>query len=65
MSKRGRPPLASPKVAWKVHVDARLAAEVELILADPLRGRAAYGERSELLETLLRSWIEAQRKALP
>ena len=60
--KRGRPELQHPKTAWKVHVDSRLAAEIEILLADPLRGKAAYGERGSLIEQLLRQWVEGQRK---
>lgn len=57
----GRPRAAIPTVEWKHHVRADLAAQVELILADPMRERVKYGARSRLLEQLLEEWLAKQR----
>lgn len=58
---RGRKPRAIPTVEWKLHIQADLAAEVELLLADPAREKAKYGARSELIHSLLRDWLYKQR----
>lgn len=62
MSKRGRKALTIPNIDWKIRVRSTLAAEVELLLLDPVRGRASYGDRSALINTLLEEWVEKQRK---
>lgn len=59
--KPGRKPKSVPTVEWKFHIPVDLAAEVELLLKDPLRERVKYGARSDLLERLLRDWIARQR----
>lgn len=61
--KRGRKALVTPNLDWKIRIPTDLAAEVELLLLDPLRGKASYGERSELITSLLREWVDQQRKA--
>lgn len=55
---RGRKPLQIPNVRWVHYVPFDLAAKVELILADPIRGKAKFGERSDLMTTLLRDWLK-------
>ena len=57
----GRKPYAEPRVAWKVYLPQNLAAEIELLLLDPMREKIRYGARNELLERLLREWILEQR----
>ena len=56
----GRKPYAEPRVAWKVYLPQQLAAQVELLLLDPMREKVKYGARNELLEGLLRDWILEQ-----
>jgi metal-responsive CopG/Arc/MetJ family transcriptional regulator len=51
-----------PKKAWKVYIPEDLAAKVEILLADPLRGKRAYGKRNELIEALLRDWMANQQR---
>jgi hypothetical protein len=60
--KAGRKPNAVPTVEWKLHIQADLAAEIEMLLLDPARERAKYGARSELIHQLLRQWLEEQRR---
>lgn len=58
---RGRPKKHDTPVSWYVSIPSSLAAEVELILLDPLTGRPRFGERSQLVELLLRDWVEKMR----
>lgn len=39
-----------------------LLLEVEAVLFNPLRGKPKWGARGLLIETLLRGWLEEQRK---
>lgn len=59
--KRGRKAYTIPNVDWKVRIPSDLAAEVELLLFDPLTENVTYGARSQLLESLLRDWVDAKR----
>ncbi len=45
----------------KVSVPAALAAELDLLLEDPLTRRRKYGSLSRLVEALLREWLAAQK----
>lgn len=63
MSKPGRKPLADPRIPWRVYIRSKLAAEVELLLLDPMRQKVKYGSRGELIESLLEDWVDAQRKS--
>jgi hypothetical protein len=38
-----------------------LAATVDLLLLDPMREKVGYGKWSDLIEALLRRWINEQR----
>lgn len=58
---RGRPRSTQGFVAWEVHLNADLAAQVELLLLDPLRNKPRYGARGKLVEKLLKGWVEEQR----
>ena len=58
---RGRPKKHDTPVSWYVSLPQSLAAEVELILLDPLTGRPEFGKRSQLVESLLRNWVEEMR----
>ena len=45
----GRKPLIIPNVSWKIQVPIDIAAEIDLINLDPVRGTPAYGKRSEFV----------------
>ena len=60
---RGRPQLKMPRVEWRCQVRADIAAQVELLLADPMRQHVKYGARSVLIEALLEKWLAEQRQA--
>lgn len=53
----GRPKHAVPPVEWKNSLPSDLAAQVELLLKDPMRDKPRYGARSVLIEKLLRAWL--------
>lgn len=57
----GRPRSSVPYTRWDVHIDAALAAEVEILQWDPVMQKPKYGSRKELLESLLREWVARQR----
>lgn len=61
MSRSRRPPY----VRWKVNLDATLAAQIELHFFDPTHGKPRYGDRSELIEALLREWLSKISPPLP
>jgi len=60
--KRGRKALTIPNIDWKIRMPSDLAAEVELLLFDPVKEEVTYGARSALIEELLRDWVEAKRQ---
>lgn len=62
MTKLGRKPYTEPRAEWKVYLPSSLAAEVELLLIDPLREKVKYGARNELLEKLLRDWLQKEKE---
>jgi len=62
--KRGRKPLTTPSIEWKNSIPSPLAAEIELLLLDPISGRVTYGARSQLIESLLRDWVDKQRNTV-
>jgi hypothetical protein len=64
-ARQGRPPNATPTVPWELRIPETLAAEVTLLLYDPLLCRPRVGARSDLCNRLLREWVERQRKATP
>lgn len=49
----------------KVSVPAALAAEVNLLLEDPLTRRRKYGALSKLIEALLKNWLALQHQEHP
>lgn len=57
-----RPKLITPNVPWKVHIPEDLAAQVEILLADPMTGRRKYSVRNELITRLLREWLSEQQR---
>lgn len=60
--KRGRPKLLIPTVEWKLRVPVDLAAKVDLLCLDPLRGSIAYGERSAFVTALIREHLSTLEK---
>ena len=58
---RGRRPSAVPSVRWVAYIPADVAAKVELILTNPVRGKPNYGERGELMTALLQKWLKEQQ----
>jgi len=54
---------ATPSIEWKLHINVEIAAQVELLLADPMRQKVRYGARSDLTEKLYKRWIDEQLKA--
>ena len=52
-------------VQWKVTLDPTLAARVESANWDPVSRKPRYGSRKQLLESLLREWLERQEGASP
>lgn len=57
MAKRGRPTPTMPKVEWKCYIPADIAAKIDLLHLDPIRGTVTYGARSELVTRLLREYL--------
>ena len=63
-SKGGRPANAVPTVKWDVYLRSDLAAQIELLLLDPMREKVKYGARGKLIEQLLSEWLEKQKAAM-
>jgi len=62
----GRPRLMYLRANWKLSLPAGLAAEVDLLLEDPLSRKPRYGARSRLVEALLREYLaRARNETLP
>ena len=51
-----------PTKSIHIKVPASLFREVKLLLLNPASGRVRYGEMSKLATSLLRTWVEKQRK---
>jgi len=49
------------RAEWKLSLRAAIAAEVDLMLEDPLTRKPKYGSRSKLVESLLDEWIARQK----
>lgn len=64
MSGKGRRAYSVPSVAWKIHIYGDVAAELELLLADPLTGQIKKGARSQLINRLLREWLQERKKTV-
>lgn len=60
----GRHANPSMTKSWKIHVDATIAGRVELLLLDPLTAKPRYGKRGELVNELLRKWVEEEEQKL-
>lgn len=48
-------------VAWKLHVPATLAGQVEFLLHDGIFNKPKYGARGELITALLDWWTKRER----
>ena len=59
---RGRKPRAGGIAVWTLSLPLPLVAEVELHLLDPFTRKVSYGARTELIQTLLREWLEKKDK---
>lgn len=57
---RGRRPKTDPPVKWKVSVPTSVANAINSLLVDPLLDEPAFGERSKLIEKLLRRHLKEQ-----
>ncbi len=57
---RGRKPDTIPSIEWKLHIKGTIAAQVELLLTDPVRKKPKWGARSDLTERLYTEWIAQQ-----
>jgi len=64
MSRLGRPQNVVPPIEWSISLPSDLAAQVELLLLDPMRGKPKVGARSKLIEQLRRGWIEERKKEI-
>lgn len=63
MPKRGRKALETPRIRQSIFVSTDIYAEIKLLLEDPLRGKVRYGSWTELVDGLLREWVNQQRHA--
>jgi hypothetical protein len=54
-----KPPGSEPTVNWKIRVPASTAAQIELLVMDPLTRKPSYGKRSELVSELLRNYLKS------
>lgn len=64
MSRAGRPSNTVPTVEVLLRMRADLAAQVDLLITDPVRNKPRYGVRSRLGERLFADWIERAKKAI-
>lgn len=61
MARLGRKPRAIPRSEKHIRIREDIMATVDLLLLDPMRAKVKYGKRSDLIEDLLRQWIDEQR----
>lgn len=57
----GRRKLTQTKKAVTYRIDTQLNAELDILLRDPLADRSIYGQKSAIVEELLRRLIAAAR----
>lgn len=57
-----RPRNTVPSIEWKVYLPSDLAAQIELLLLDPMRDKPKHGARGKLVEQLLREWLEKRKQ---
>lgn len=63
MAKPGRKPLIIPRRRVDLYIRVDLLAEVELMILDPVRDKAKYGQRSMYIEKLIEEDLNKKRKA--
>lgn len=56
-SQGGRPRLPYLRADMKISLPAVIAAEMDLLLEDPVLRKPKYGARSKLIECLLQRWL--------
>lgn len=61
---RGRKPHVDPPIKFQTSIPQSLAAEVDILLFNPVRGSVRYGSKTELLVALLRAWVDEQKRVL-
>ena len=57
-----RPKKTNPTVRRTVYIPEELDRKVELLLLDPVKGRAKFGAWSDLMTRLIREWVDEQIK---
>lgn len=58
---RGRKARVDRPVRKVIYIPESLAAQVDLLLFDPLMGKTRYGELSKVATELLREWLDKQK----
>lgn len=59
-----RPRNPELRANYKLSIPAPLAAEVDLLLIDPITRKPKYGARSKLIAALLRNWLATYHDGL-
>lgn len=62
MAKRGKKAHLDPPVEWKISIRSSTAAQIALLLTDPLTGKIKHGARGQLIDRLLTDWIRKQQR---
>jgi hypothetical protein len=62
MAKRGRKALSMPTVEWKCRIPIDLAAKIDLLHLDPVKGTIEYGARSALVTQLIRAFLHTRER---
>jgi hypothetical protein len=60
---RGRPS-GPQKIQWEISINAAVAAEVDLLLLDPVTQSLPVGRRSQFIESLIYDFLEKRRQRL-
>lgn len=58
MARLGRPSTGIEKDEFKIRQPVDLMAKVKLLLKDPAKEKLTYGALNQLIEKLLRRWVE-------
>lgn len=59
-----RPRRPDPPVRLHITLPMSLFARLELVLHDPIRNKARYGERSAIIEGLVERWVADREQEL-
>lgn len=57
-----KPKAIEPAERWNITIPGSLAAELELLLLDPMRNSPIYGARVALIVSLLSAWVERYKR---